>query len=101
VVAAALSPDHLPLHGMDFRFELMRLRPLPGERIVWWVNRCQGLDPNATMADVGDDYADALRTIFYCPVDVMAISTGGSVAVPLTADRLELKAHLAEYVAVL
>jgi hypothetical protein len=53
------------------------------------------------MADVGDDYADALRTIFDGPVDVMAISTGGSVAVPLTADRLELKAHLAEYVAVL
>ena len=64
-------------------------------------DRRQGLDPNATMADVGDDYADALRTTFDGPVDVMAISTGGSVAMPLTADRLELKAHLAEYVAVL
>lgn len=94
VVAAALTADHRPLHGSDLRFELMQLRPLARHRTVWWVNRRQGMDPNVSMADIADDYADVLRTTFDDPVDGMGISTGGSVALQLTVDRPELVRRL-------
>jgi pimeloyl-ACP methyl ester carboxylesterase len=94
VVAAGLTADHGPLHGSDLRFELKQLRPLARQRTVWWVNRRQGLDPNVSMADIADDYADVLRATFDGPVDVMGISTGGSVALQLTVDHPELVGRL-------
>jgi pimeloyl-ACP methyl ester carboxylesterase len=94
VVAAGLTPTHRPPSGSDLTFELRQLRPLAAKRVVWWVNRRQGLDPNASMADIADDYADALRSTFRGAVDVMGISTGGSVALQLTADHTELVRRL-------
>jgi len=94
VVAAGLTADHRPLQGSDLRFELKQLRPLAGQRTVWWVNRRQGLEPNVSMADIAGDYADVLRTTFEGPVDVMGISTGGSVALQLTVDHPELVRRL-------
>jgi pimeloyl-ACP methyl ester carboxylesterase len=87
-MAVALTADHRPPHGSDLRFELKQLRPLARQRTVWWVNRRQGLEPNVSMADIADDYAEVLRTTFDDPVDVMGISTGGSVALQLTVDLL-------------
>ena len=68
----------------------MQLRPFAAQRTVWWVNRRRGLDPHASMADIADDYADALRRTFDGPVDVIGISTGGSVALQLAADHPEV-----------
>jgi len=94
VFAAGLTPDHKPPQGMDLRFQVMQLRSLARRRTVWWVNRRQGLHPDATMADIAGDYADAMRTLFDGPVDLMGISTGGSVALQLTADHPELVRRL-------
>jgi len=94
VVAAGLTPDHRPLHGMGLRFQVMQLRPLARERTVWWLNRRQGLDPQATMQDIADDYADTLRILFDGPVDCLGESTGGSVALQLTLDHPELVRRL-------
>lgn len=90
VVAAGLLPDHRPLRGLERRIQLRELRPLAAHRTVWWVNRRRGLDPHASMADIADDYADALRRSFDGPVDVIGISTGGSVALQLAADHPEV-----------
>ena len=90
VVAAGLVADHRPLRGIERRLQLRQLRPLAAKRTVWWVNRRRGLDPHASMADIADDYADALRRTFDGPVDVIGISTGGSVALQLAADHPEV-----------
>ncbi|WP_165372857.1 alpha/beta fold hydrolase [Pengzhenrongella frigida] len=94
VVAAAITPTHRPPTGSDLTFVLRQLRPLAAERTVWWVNRRPGLDPTASMADIADDYADVLSGISDGPVDVMGISTGGSVALQLTCDHPELVRRL-------
>lgn len=39
------------------------------------------------MAAIADDYADVARRVFDQPVDVVGSSTGGSVALQLTADH--------------
>jgi pimeloyl-ACP methyl ester carboxylesterase len=46
------------------------------------------------MADLADAYAVALDEEFGEPVDVLCISTGGSVALQLAADRPELVSRL-------
>lgn len=94
VVAPGMTANHRPPSGSDLKFELRQLRPLVRKRTVWWVNRRQGLAPDASMADIANDYAEVLRSTFDGPVDVMGISTGGSVALQLTADHPELVRRL-------
>jgi pimeloyl-ACP methyl ester carboxylesterase len=88
VVAAGLSSDHRVPRGFGLRFELA------ANRTIWWLNRREGLEQDVTMADIADDYADVLRPTFDGPVDVMGISTGGSVALQLTIDHPELVSRL-------
>lgn len=79
------SHHRLPV-GMDRRFQLAQLRPLARRREVWWLNRRPGLAPGTSMADIAADHAAALRELFGRPVDVLGVSTGGSVALQLAAD---------------
>jgi pimeloyl-ACP methyl ester carboxylesterase len=51
------------------------------------VGRPVGLEPGTTMEDLANDYAGALEDGFGGPVDVLGISTGGSLAPQLAADR--------------
>ncbi|WP_214410050.1 alpha/beta fold hydrolase [Sphaerisporangium fuscum] len=73
------------------RWSTMRLvRPFTGHFSVHVVNRPPGLPPTTTMADLAAVYADAIRTTFEHPVAVLAISTGGSIALQLAADHPDL-----------
>jgi pimeloyl-ACP methyl ester carboxylesterase len=94
LVAAGLSPDHHLPRGLGLWAQVRQLRPLARQRTVWWVNRRHGLDPYASMADIADDYARVLSANFDGPVDVVGISTGGSVALQLTIDHPELVRRL-------
>jgi pimeloyl-ACP methyl ester carboxylesterase len=94
VFLAGLTPNHEPPTGRDRRFQTQPLLPFAAARRVWWVNRRRGLDPNATMADIAADYAGALRQRFAGPVDVMGMSTGGSVALQLAADHPDVVKRL-------
>lgn len=73
--------------GMDRRMQLAQLRPLAARREVWWLNRRHGLASGVSMADIATDHATALRELFGRPVDVLGVSTGGSVALQLAADN--------------
>jgi hypothetical protein len=42
------------------------------------------------MADLAAVYAEAIKTTFDGPVNMLAISTGGSIALQLTADHPSL-----------
>lgn len=89
-----LTADHQPPRGAARRFQLRQMRPLAASRQVWWVNRRQGLAPGTTMADLADDYATVLQEWQEAPIDVVGVSTGGSVALQLAADHPQLVRRL-------
>lgn len=89
-----LTADHQPPRGAARRFQLRQMRPLAAHRQVWWVNRRQGLAPGTTMADLADDYATVLQEWQEAPIDVVGVSTGGSVALQLAADHPRLVRRL-------
>ncbi|MFG2341008.1 thioesterase domain-containing protein [Streptomyces yangpuensis] len=66
------------------------LRPF-GERFTTHlVVRPPGLPPATTMAQPAAAHADAIRATFSRPVNVLGLSTGGSLALQLAADHPEL-----------
>lgn len=56
-------------------------------RQVFYLNRRPGMASGATMSDVATEHADALRVGFEGPVDVLGMSTGGSIAQQLAAEH--------------
>lgn len=94
VYLADLTPNHAPPGGRYRRLQAQQLMPFARSRRVWWVNRRPGLSPDATLGDIAADYAHALRLCFDEPVDVLGISTGGSVALQLAADHSDVVRRL-------
>ena len=70
--------------------ELRLLAPLARHFIVHRISWRVGLARGTTMADLAADYARAIEEGFRGPVDVLGISTGGSIALQLAADRPDL-----------
>lgn len=89
-----LTTHHEIPRGMDRAAAAGALRGLANHRRVWWVNRRAGLSPGVTMVEVADDYATGIRRRHDPPVDVVGVSTGGSVALQLTADHPDLVRRL-------
>ncbi len=87
VFLPGLSAHHHPPHGMDRWFQVRQIWPLGCHYEVWWIQRRTGLMAPATMAGLADDYAGVLAQQFNEPVDVLGVSTGGSVAFQLAADH--------------
>ncbi|MBX5440454.1 MAG: alpha/beta hydrolase [Solirubrobacteraceae bacterium] len=61
--------------------------PLARHRRVLFVNRRRGLPPGTTMAGLAAEHAEAIAAAFGGPVDVLGVSTGGSLAQQLAADH--------------
>ncbi|MFC4115172.1 alpha/beta fold hydrolase [Nonomuraea zeae] len=73
------------------RWSTMRMvRPFTQHFTVHIVNRPPGLPPTTTMADLATVYARGITSAFDGPVNVLAISTGGSIALQLAADHPDL-----------
>ncbi|MBN1935962.1 MAG: alpha/beta hydrolase [Anaerolineae bacterium] len=53
-----------------------------------------GMPQGYTLKDMADDYAAMIRQEFDGPVDVLGISTGGSIALHFAADHPDLVHHL-------
>jgi pimeloyl-ACP methyl ester carboxylesterase len=64
---------------------------------VYVVNRRPGLPQGYTLADMADDYAAMVQDEFGGPVDVIGMSTGGSIAQVFAADHPELVNRLVLY----
>jgi pimeloyl-ACP methyl ester carboxylesterase len=90
-----LTPDHEPPTGTDRWFQMRLMRRLAPGRQVWWVNRRRGLSEGTTMADLAEDYATMLQEWQAAPIDVVGVSTGGSVALQLAADHPQIVRRLA------
>jgi pimeloyl-ACP methyl ester carboxylesterase len=63
------------------------LAPLARNRRALFVNRRRGLPAGSTMAALAAEHADAIRALGRGPVDVLGVSTGGSIAQQLAADH--------------
>jgi pimeloyl-ACP methyl ester carboxylesterase len=70
-----------PQSGMTFGYDFL------GERFtVFSLLRKPGLPSGYTLKDMARDYAELIRTEFDCPVDILGVSTGGSIAQHFAAD---------------
>jgi len=57
-------------------------------------NRRRGLPEHVTIGDFAAEHAEALRSAFDQPVDLLGFSTGGSIAQQLAADHPDLVRRL-------
>jgi pimeloyl-ACP methyl ester carboxylesterase len=89
-----LSAHHRAPQGFDRKGQLGAMAPYAAQHEVWSVNRPVGLPAGTTIADLARNYADAIRARFDAPVDVMGISTGGSIALQLAADHPDVVRRL-------
>ncbi len=110
---AGYSHNHIPYnrvgHGprtlVIFRGLFFRNRPLPEilaplyrnyyqylekDYTIYLVLRKQGLPDGYSLKDMSDDYATMIREEIGAPVDVIGVSTGGSIAQYFAADHPDL-----------
>jgi len=83
----------LPVAGVDAavarRSAEFSARPLAGMRRVIYTNRRSGLPTGMTIAELAAEHAEAIDALDSGPVDVVGVSTGGSIAQQLAADNPE------------
>jgi pimeloyl-ACP methyl ester carboxylesterase len=81
----------LPVAGVDTRLARraaeVSSRPLVDVRRVLFANRRQGLPEGMTIAELAAEHAEAIGALQAGPVDVVGVSTGGSIAQQLAADH--------------
>lgn len=81
------TPDHANPAGLLRISEIKRLAPLARHFRVFAVSPNPGMAAGTTMAEVAADYAAAIRAEFGTAVDVLGVSSGGSIALQLAADH--------------
>jgi pimeloyl-ACP methyl ester carboxylesterase len=85
VVFPGLTFENKPQFGM-----LSMYRFLQDGYTLFAVQRRPGMPVGYTLGDMGNDYATMIREEFGGPVDVIGISTGGSIALHFAADHPDL-----------
>ncbi len=91
-----LFPDNAPLTGFG-RLLLAPFRFLGADRSAFVVTRRPGLPIGSTLEDMADDYARVIRDELGAPIDVVGMSTGGSIALVLAVRHPELVRRLVLY----
>ncbi|MGI5163359.1 alpha/beta fold hydrolase [Spirillospora sp. CA-253888] len=94
VFLRGLHPVHANAEGFQRKMELKGVAGLARHYRVHLVGRGPGLAEGATMADIATQHAEALADRFTGPVDVLGVSSGGSVALQLAADHPEVVRRL-------
>ncbi|WP_170037450.1 alpha/beta fold hydrolase [Georgenia soli] len=94
MVLPGLEGPNVNPEGAARAFEVRRYRALAERCTVVVLRRRRGLPAGTSMADLAADHARALRQRFDAPVDVVGISTGGSVALQLAADHPDVVRRL-------
>jgi pimeloyl-ACP methyl ester carboxylesterase len=94
VVLAGLYPQAGVAKG-PLRAEHERTaRFFASEREVFYVNRWPGIASGTTMTDVAAEHAAAMRDAFDGPIDLLGMSTGGSIAQQIAAEHPEVVRRL-------
>jgi pimeloyl-ACP methyl ester carboxylesterase len=87
LVLAGISPQTGVESNAFVRTVLSPVLPLAGRRRLYALNRRRGLPHGLTMAQLALEHAEAIREFFGEPVDVVGVSTGGSIAQQLAAEH--------------
>ncbi len=89
IIFQGLMFENKPQSGMTFGYGF-----LEKEYTLYAVLRKAGLPQGYTLKDMADDYAAMIRQEFGGPVDVIGVSTGGSLAQHFAADHPDLLRRL-------
>ncbi|MEV0249080.1 alpha/beta hydrolase [Nocardia sp. NPDC050712] len=81
------SADHANPTGWMRDAEIKTLAPLARNFRVYAVGRAPAMAADTTMADIAAQHADAFQSEFGAAVDILGISSGGSVALQVAADH--------------
>jgi pimeloyl-ACP methyl ester carboxylesterase len=94
VFLAGLSPEA----GVDSktmqRVNVASVKPLAAQRRVLFFNRRPGLPTGMPMDEIASEHAHAIRAALGQAVDVLGVSTGGSIAQQLAADHPDVVRRL-------
>lgn len=80
--------------GISRRISELEIARLAIKARVWRIGRRPGLPASTSISDVAEVYANMIRSTFTEPVDVLGVSTGGSIALQLAAEHPELVRRL-------
>lgn len=90
VLLPGLSPENGRPSGLALNGELQTMAPFARHFTTYWVGRPTGLQRGTSFGEITAAVADALRGEFAGPVNVLGISTGGSIGQQLAADHPEV-----------
>ncbi|HET6153015.1 MAG TPA: alpha/beta hydrolase [Marmoricola sp.] len=94
VVLSGLSNNTGVTGNLFVRSILGPVLPLAKKRRLVATNRWRNLPADLTMTDLATGHAEALRELFDEPVDLVGISTGGSIAQQVAADHPDVVRRL-------
>ena len=94
VVLPGLSGRHGSPAQVRRWFQRQEIAELSNKRAVLSIDRRAGLEPGISIVDLAAEYAVTLDSLFDLPVDIVGISTGGSIALQLAADYPHLVRRL-------
>ena len=94
IVVQGLLFENKPLSGLMVRFFVRTYKFLEKDYTTYIVTRKPGLPGGYSMQDMADDYAEMIREEFKDSVDVIGVSTGGSIAQHFAADHPDLVRRL-------
>ena len=94
VVFQGLLYENKPLTGLLAWFMLSMYKFLKLEYTIYVVTRKPGLPDGYSMQNMANDYAVMIKEEFTPPVDVIGLSTGGSIAMYFAADHPDLVRRL-------
>jgi pimeloyl-ACP methyl ester carboxylesterase len=94
VVLAGVSPGTGVESGTLVRTVLAPVRHLASRRRLYALNRWADLPEGMTMSDLAAEHAAAFRDHFDEPVDLVGISTGGSIAQQVAAEHPDVVRRL-------
>lgn len=90
ILFEGLGFENKPKSGLMGQALTSGYRFLEEEYTLYLVTRKPGLPDGYTLQDMSDDYAEMIREEFGKPVDVIGVSTGGSIAQYFAADHPDL-----------
>ena len=94
VVLRGFTTTHDNPRGLQRSFEIRMVRPFARHFRVYVCNRAPGLAPGTTMGEIATQHAEAIRREFNGPVDLLGMSSGGSIALQVAADHPDVVRRL-------